>query len=330
MSVKGSRFFVNAASLAVSMCFSSLNWANSESTEYHGSRFKDIKKIVFSEPLAVLPNYQVSTERFGPKKPQDRNALLKAAVRTLRYQGDVFSFPHQQKLLQPNGICLSGRWLITESSNYMGQFKQGTDSLLLARASVALSGTTAKDKRAFGLALKIFPTQNKTKPVKTLNAFVMNSLGGVKVPHVYRLSLTNEPELGALPAFFKVSEALRIRSDLIAADRLISEKKGNYRFRPIQHLGQENDDKPVLAPYWLRLSPDKTIATVDQDDFRHELNVEHYPNNTLIWWIEVAEKTSKIKSPKKAEWRRIGKVLFNESIVSKACDQQLHFAHPKL
>ena len=295
---------------------------------YQGSSYNEIKQVIFSTPYSSLPHYQVNKKLFGNSGNSETNLLLQAARRTLTIKDDLFDFPQDQKLLQANGICFAGKWVIDKPSPYSGQFRYPTRSPVIARASVALSGTLQSDIRAFGLALKLFPGQDPDKPAPTLNAFVLNSMGGVRSKHVLDLSLDNAPPLGSLPSWGHVTTAYRLLRDLKAADKIVSKTKPDVSFRPVTQLAEYASNGPIVSPTWLRLRAPDELPRVDQTDFRDELRVQHYPQQQLIWLIEVAHDEGRGKS--KAQWQPIGKLIFSESITSQACDQRLHFAHPTL
>ena len=158
--------------------------------------------MVFTESYANLPNYLVDRSLFGDSGTNpETNYLLAAAHRTLTSRKDFYEFPQGQKLLQANGICFAGKWIIDRPSPFTGQFSYPTESLVMARASVLLSGTKQKDKRGFGFALKIIKGPDPNKVVPTLNAFVMHSMAGTRSQYVLDLVLDNEPPLGSLPPF---------------------------------------------------------------------------------------------------------------------------------
>jgi hypothetical protein len=294
---------------------------------YSGSSFTDIESIVFNQAYPSLPQYQVNKRFFGDAGKPAENHLAQAARRSLTLEDDIHEFPQGQKLLQANGICFAGKWIIEQSSAYTGQFRFPVNSLVIARASVSLGGTRQKDKRAFGMALKIFPVENPDETVRTLNAFVMHSMSGTRTRHVLDLVLDNEPPLGGLPPLSQIATALRLQKDLEKADEAISEGDPDIGFRPVEHLAVDQDSETV-APRWLRLKAPENMPRIDKDDFRDELRVEHYPGNELVWLIDVAADTGRGK--KQAEWLTIGKLVFNRSITSPACDQRLHFKHPPL
>lgn len=295
---------------------------------YEGSSYNAIKQAVFQSPYPELPHYRVEKKLFGKSGRNEDNHLLRAAKRTLTIEDDLLEFPQGQKLLNANGICFAGEWMVDAASPYTGLFQHPTRSPAIARASVALSGTEQSDKRAFGMALKLFPLNDSETVVPTLNAFVMHSMGGVRTKHVLDLALDNAPPLGALPSFTQLSVAYRLLRDLETADKLVSQTKPDVSYRPITHLAEYRTKGEVVAPVWLRLRAADELPRVDKNDFRDELRVEHYPQQKLIWLIDVAAGEDGKKS--NAEWLTIGKLVFSESITSPACDRRLHFAHPRL
>ena len=331
-------------------------------TAYEGSSFNEVKAKVFQAPYSTLPQYKVSRKHFGKPGKSENNAVLQAAKRTLTVAQDFWDFPRQQKLFQANGICFAGEWVIDTHSSYTGQFRHLTRTPVIARASVALSGTKRSNKRAFGMALKLFPAKNRDTVTPTLNVFVMNSMTGVRSDHVLDLVMDNEPSLGGLPPLSQMRVGYRLLKDFNAADKMLGAVKPDAGFRPISHLAgvtsnfNNNDgEKPSevnnsevnnrVAPKWLRLRPLPSLPRIDQDDFRDELRVEHYPEHQLTWLIEVAaphkelvaksetvNKTNAkvINKKSQAQWMTLGRVTLTQSVTSPVCDQQLHFAHPLL
>lgn len=290
-------------------------------------RFHSLVRTLFSTPYQQRPNYKVNRSLFGSKGDNKDNQLRIAARRTLNDESDLIDLPTRQKLLNANGICFSGQWLITEENMYSGLYKQGTVSPAIVRASVALSGTLQKDKRAFGMAIKLLP--DNLDNAASLNVFVLHSMGGTKTSHVLDLSMDNQPPLGRLPRWRDLSTALRLKRELELADKEQGAKKPSAAFRPVTIFADyQTPEGKTISPKWLRLSP--SIPTrIDQDDFRDELNVEHYPNKTIIYNIDVAPN-SNTGNKKHAQWQHIGELTLTASVTSSACDKQLHFKHPAL
>ncbi len=296
------------------------------------SSFNQIVDAVFSDPYETLPFYKVTKKQFGKSGDHPNNYVFQAATRSLLSDVDLYQFPNGQKIFQANGICFSGRWLIHDPSGYTGLFQKGTNVPVIARASVALDGTLQKHKRAFGMAVKLFPHSNPDQTVSTVNLFVMNSLGGVKTQYVLDLTLDNAPALGALPPFNKWRTMLRLQRDFTRADHALSGEKSDITYRPVRHLAavDSNTGEPIangIFPTWVRLSVDANTPRIDQNDFRDELRIDQYPDETLVWQIDVAKGEGSKK--KQAQWSRIGSLELTQSVRSKTCDQQLHFQHPK-
>ena len=256
--------------------------------------YSKIKATLFSQPYSQLPYYKVDAKRFGPSKPEQDNLLYQAARRTLESSQDWLIKAPGPKLFNANGICFAGSWSIDQHSSYTGLFSNGTDVKLLARASVVLSGTLKKHKRAFGLSLKLFPPNAE----HTYNIVTANSLSGKKTAHTLNLPLDNEPELTGLPPITQIGKLLRINKDLLAADKHQGASKERVNYRSVSHFaeytsshsapkaeennkGNDEADKHgkkkavVNTPTWVRLSA-KTIDRIDKDDFRDELNILHY------------------------------------------------------
>ena len=63
--------------------------------------------------------------------------------------------------------------------------------------------------------------------------------------------------------------------------------------------------------------------TVNAEDFRDEFILTN--NKKMVFNIAVASK----EVNEKKEWKTIGTITFDSSVVSKSCDHRLHFHHPK-
>ena len=308
---------------------------NSQSKDAPERYYDHVVREVFSDPYPFPPQYEVSRDLFDKGR---ENILLKHAKRTLSSNADFVELETKQKLLQANGICFAGIWRIANDSPYSGLYASSTNIPVIVRASVSLSGTKQKDKRAFGMAIKLFPGSH-ADGISTENLFVMHSLGGTKTKQVLRLAMTNEPALGELPPFSQLLTAYRLESDLEQADQLFSKDSANARFRPVSHIGkvdvrnapvntQKAEKRSFYAPRWLKLIPSPDTVYVDKDDFREELNVFHYPNHEIKWEIHAAnENEAGVDS---ALWQHIGTLTVTASVVSLTCDTRLHFNHPAI
>jgi len=286
-------------------------------------QFQNLVQRVFTQPYNHLPQYEVSKRNFGKKGDRPENQLFTAAKRTLSDLRDWLPSVTNPKLFNANGICFTGKWVIDTASNYTGLFAQNTRANVLARASVALSGTKQKHKRSFGMAVKIFDRNN----TESSNLFVMHSLAGTKTRHVLDLELDNHPKLGKLPAVSKIPTLLRIRKDLERADEMTGANKPELNYRSVVSLAElNNNSTQVVSPTWVKIVP-KTLHRADLNDFRNEMSVEHYPNRKIEYTLHVANGKKSEKD--KAVWMELGLLTLENSVVSRACDINLHFPHPK-
>ncbi len=291
------------------------------------ARYEDLVKVLFDQPYTTLPRYKVTKSLFKGKGKNAENYLLNDAKRTLSSNVDLLPEDQGQKLLQANGICFAGEWLIHKESEFSGLFSKGTRSPVIARASVSFSGTQKKERRALGLAVKLLPDDLGDNP--SLNVLTLHSVGGLKTPYLYELSLDNEPPLGRIPRLRDISTALTLKSIFLDADKQAGSLDPSISYRSVSSLaafGQEERAQKIISPRWLRFSP-ASSSRVDRNDFRDELRVENYSQQQLKYTIEVA--SAEVGSKSKAQWQNIGELIFNSSVTSKACDTRLHFAHPK-
>ena len=289
------------------------------STEYVGSNFNDVWDTISADIYENRPTVKVSTSKFLVK---GIDRLSKAAKRTISSREDLL--PVFDKLLHPNGTCLKGSWNITESTPYTGYYATGAEGLIIARASVALSDTTQKKYRGFGMAGKIYPTSSELHNgnLKTGNFFVIDDLAGTKEKYYTRAAMTNKPEtsvrfsmVGMLGLLIKAGKALG------SADS----EPGVRQLYEVSELGME-DTSGSITPKWMMILGDS--ERVSKKDFRDELNVDNY-QGALRFGIYVSDRSSKPKKRKSSGWKKIGFIEYNESASSYSCDHRLHFHHPK-
>ncbi len=288
--------------------------------------FDELTQKIWATPYTTLPQYKVSAKRFGSKKKNSANHLYTAATRTLNDTRSWLTEATEPKLFNANGICFKGTWLINQETPYNGAFQKGTHVNVIARASVALSGTKQKDKRSFGIAIKVFGKNNQ----QSANAFTMHSLAGTKTNAVLNLTLDNEPALKGVPPLSKIRTLLRIDKDLKRADKDTGTQHPKVNYRPLHTLAHlDTTDTSVLnthAPTWMRLTPITKPNINRSNDFREELTLNAEQPN-IEYRIDAA--TGDVGKKKHAQWKEIGLLVLNDSVISKGCDVNLHFTHPK-
>ena len=290
-----------------------------------GSSYTEVHDAVFNSAYQDLPAYEVNSDLFGPSGDNHTNLLLADARRTLTSDADLLDFPAGRKLLQPNGICFSGEWIMG-TTPYTGMLASGVRGLAIVRASVSLGGTRYRDKRAFSMAVKIFPTLDYALNVETRNLLVMESIAGSSRKYFHEAVMDNEPPLGGIPALNSLGTSLRIYKDMQRADTELSPAGANLTYRPVSSLAVANDPATAVSPRWIRLMLADNSIRIREDDFRNELNLSKYPGQEMTWVIEAADGHTAGKAH--AEWQTIGSLKLDKSITSPGCDLHLHFAHP--
>ena len=277
--------------------------------------FHQVWERVASDPLETLPQDEIS---FYKLFIWSRNIILEDAKRTLKDRADILA-PFD-KLAHPNGICLKGIWRIHSKSKYTGYFKKSSKALIIARASSAMSKTRRGEIRSFGFAGKLFPTTNPKKINKehTANFFVIDDLGGTDAAHYTDVAMTNEPTVTTTSEVLKnILYGIKVASAFAKSDK----NPGIRQLYEISELGERRTND-IITPKWMKIEA-KAGQSVDAEDFRDELIIKN--NKKLVFDISVA---SRVDDGKK-NWKTIGTISFDKSIVSGSCDHQLHFHHPK-
>ncbi len=305
--------------LSVFILFTLLGYAKDMSLdrEQKGNHisFAELWGEVVSDPLDRLPQESVS---FFKLYSSGKNTLLKDSQRTLDEHSDILE-PFE-KLAHPNGICLKGVWEIDSKNIFSGYFKQSSQALIIARASTAMSNTKSGDIRSFGFAGKLFPTMSADlKSEERANFFLIDDLGGTDALYYRDVELTNEPSASIN---FEVVKNMLYALEVSRVFNIADENPGIRQLYEISQLG-ESESKNIITPKWMKIEAQEAPKKVDAKDFRDELNIKD--GESLIFNIFVANKMIN----KERDWQKIGRITFDESIVSSSCDNRLHFHHPK-
>lgn len=305
-------FILMSAVFTLSACSQQLSLPKEQKSE--NMSFNSVWTEVASDPLEILPQTKVSYLKLFSK---GEDIILKDAQRTLSDHSDLLE-PFE-KLAHPNGICLKGIWKIDTPNIYAGYFKKGSEALMITRASSAMSNTKSGEVRSFGFAGKLFPTlnPNKVDTQHTGNFFLIDDLGGTKAAHYGDEELTNEPSISLNREALKHTfYALKVASTFSKVDQQSSIRQ----MYEISYLGEDKSQKNI-TPKWMKVEPVNSIKE-NVKDFRDELRIPE--GKHLLFNIFV---TSEVVDGKK-NWQKIGTIVFDASVVSKSCDQRLHFHHP--
>ncbi len=323
-----------------------------EDTAFPGSTFREVGDAVFANPYQrvwgapdapPLPVYDVTLASvIHGALQKGRTALLKAAERTVDSRADLRWGPDRtgfRRLLHPNGICLSGRWQITEPSEYSGYFATGKTALVVARYSTCCTETRRGSTRSLSMVGKLFPTDdpNDTRLVRTANFITQQDIGGDHTDYINDAELRNAPDTtvlrrgaGGLPVILATGMALA-RADRMPSIRQLYE---------IAELGKTVGE-PTRTPEFLRfvVAPEQPRIAGDRLDFRDEIMSQIYdrgdpaPKRTLTFLIEVTDEGHTTGPPFRerrtfSNWRRIGRIVFDRAAASHNGDAVIHFSHP--
>ncbi|MBU0993041.1 MAG: hypothetical protein KJ737_11155 [Proteobacteria bacterium] len=312
----------NSWVMIVLMCVFSVNLISCDTSakpEYNGSTFSEVWGKIESDPYTELPHQSVTVSSFFEKSV---NILYKAALRTINDRNDTLD--HFDKLLHPNGVCLSGTWNITEENPYTGYFSMNSQALIIVRASVALSDTDKGNYRGFGFTGKLFPTTDPDHAdlLQTANFFTIDNLSGTLTDHYMDVSLTNEPGIFSNNAS---SNLLGVGFYAAMALGMADRNPGIRQLYEISELGLSDTDT-AITPKWMKIAATPGQIRVDENDFRDELNLNNYPDNEISFDIYV---TSQDSTSSNKTWLYVGNILLTDYSASESCDHCLHFHHPE-
>lgn len=317
---------------------------------YSGSRFADVRDAIFANPYqpvwtrdgsAPLPVYKVTLSSVlrGILSFGKRYLFKQAIERTvdshadLRWGADGKGF---RRLLHPNGICLTGRWKITEDTEYSGYFRKGSEALAVGRYSTCCTETRRGHTRSLALVGKLFPTtdENHPQPQRTASFFTQQDIAGERTDYINDAELRNAPDVhawrrgGGVPILLLTGIVFQ-RVDKEPAQRQLYQ---------IAELGKPADE-PTRTPKYMRLLISPEQPRIAALDFRDEVMAQIFdpadvtPKRSLTFNIEVTDEGA-AHGPGVAQhvtfsnWRRIGNLVFDNAVVSYNGDFVIHFNHP--
>lgn len=323
-----------------------------EDRNYHGSRYSEVRNAIFANPYQeiwgtndapTLPVYEVTLAGLiGGLLPFGKpSQFFQATERTVDASTDLRWGPNregQRRLLHPNGVCLTGLWEITEQTGYSGYFKAGSLALTIGRYSTCCTETRRGHIRSLALAGKLYPTTNPDHPeaLRTANFFTQQDLGGEYTDFINDAELRNAPDTRSwrrktgLPVFL-LEGLMFIRADKEPSHRQLYQ---------IAELGKPAGE-PTRTPEFMRLRVVPGQARIEGTalDFRDEVMAQIYdrgdsaPKRSLSFAIDVSDSGVTKGTPVYqrriiSDWRTIGKLTFNEAVVSYNGDFVLQFNHP--
>ncbi len=323
-----------------------------EDLSYAGSRFSEVRDALFANPYQkawgsdgqpALPTYEVTLASVlrGVLSRGKQYLFRQATERAvdshsdLRWGADGKGF---RRLLHPNGVCLTGRWEITEDTKYSGYFRKGSQALVVGRYSTCCSETRRGHTRSLALVGKLFPTTdaNHPKPLRTASFITQQDIAGEHTDYINDAVLLNAPDVhswrrGSGVPILLVTGALFQRVDKEPTARQLYQ---------VAELGKP-EGETTRSPEFMRLLvvPEQPRIEGEALDFRDEIMAQIFdrddatPKRTLGFNIEVTDEGSTRGTPVLerrtfSNWRRIGRLTFDNAVASYNGDFVIHFNHP--
>jgi hypothetical protein len=235
-------------------------------------------------------------------------------------------------------VCLTGRWRITEATPYSGYFRQQSEALVVARYSTCCTETRRGHTRSLALAGKLFPTIDAEHPelLRTASFITQQDIAGERTETINDAELRNAPDVHA----WRRGSGLPVLIITGLVFQLVDKEPAQRQLYPIAELG-ETADTPTRCPQFLRLRVVSEQARIAGEalDFRDEVMAQIFdsgnpaPQRTLEFDIEVSDE-GVTRGPGVARhvdiinWRRIGRLIFDDAVVSYNGDFVVHFNHP--
>ena len=323
-----------------------------EDRAYSGSRFSEVRDALFANPYQKvwgtpgnppLPIYQVTLGSVvrGILPFGQPYLFRKATERAVDSAADLRWGPSgkgYRRLLHPNGICLTGRWTITQETQYSGYFRKGTQALLIGRYSTCCSETRRGHNRSLSLVGKLFPTADPAhaERLRTASFITQEDIGGDITDYINDAELRNAPNTTAS----RRGSGMPILAITGLVFGLVDRKPSIRQLYEIAELGKAGDE-PTRAPTFMRLLVASEHPRIQGEglDFRDEIMAQIYdagdpaPKRTLSFHIEVTDEGETRGLPIRERrtfrnWQRIGNITFDAAAASYNGDFVVHFHHP--
>jgi hypothetical protein len=323
-----------------------------EDRAYRGSRFSEVRDAILANPYqkvwgtageTPLPIYDVTLPSavrgiLPLGSPYFFRQAVARAVDSradLRWGADRKGF---RRIIHPNGICLTGLWEISQPTPYSGYFQTDSQALVIGRYSTCCTETRRGRERSLSLVGKLFPTTdpNHGELLSTANFMTQQDIGGDRTDYINDAELRNAPDTTSWRRGFGVP-VLLIEAILFMK---IDKEPTQRQLYPIAELGKP-DDEPTRAPAFMRLLVDPGQPRIAGEglDFRDEIMAQIFDRGdpaakrTLTFHIEVTDEGSTrgpnfLQRRTFTNWRRIGRLIFDNAVASYNGDFVIHFTHP--
>jgi hypothetical protein len=323
-----------------------------EDRAYRGSRFHEVRDAIFANPYqkvwgregeAPLPRARVTIASvYKGILPFGRPFLFRqASERTVDSHADLrfgADGKGSRRIFHPNGVCLTGLWKINEDTPYSGYFRKGSRALVIGRYSTCCSETRRGEIRSLSLVGKLYPTTDPdhAEPLPTASFITQEDVGGDRTRYINDAELRNAPDITP----WRRGRAVPILALAGILFSLVDPKATMRQLYQIAELGKA-EGEPTRAPQFMRLlvAADQPRIEGEALDLRDEVMAQIFdkddpiPRRKLVFDIEVTD-TGKgldllgLVRWKFENWRRIGRLSFDDATVSYNGDHVIHFNHP--
>lgn len=282
--------------------------------------FHEVRARIFDHPLVeptpppfgFLPELSLLMEALSGRLSKRLAATL---VNTDDFKDSVLKPIHRQ------GICADAAWDMEVATSATGLFESGTHVNGIVRFA---SGTNRAEysrvlPRNFGIAIKLFPGSDADAPVHSANAFVFDQYGlAGEVRPGFLVKNAGAPDI----TFSNVTNGTRLlnrmgnfvlgRFDKPALSRPL------YQLAEVNGAGQAVFAADMPARMVLVAQHPERFPVPVPEDYRRELAA--YAPGTLKFDVLIAMDAADDPT-------RVGTLTILNTVLSAACDAELHFAH---
>ena len=279
-----------------------------------------VRREVFKAPLTTLP-YRPGLSVLDLTKLFFLT-LGDLATRSARTFVDEVDFKDDgPKWLHPDGVCAEMQWTIESPSKATGLFAAGTKVPGIIRFSSGTNDTLYvpnKAARIFGLAIKLFPTQDADQAVITSNIQTLDNNGFERATRKSFFnadpgSKENVYYTNVAPAHSAVGITLAKFFDRFDRPNFVRPVYASARF----------DANGVavpfpMVPYEVRFIPRVATKRDIPADFRDE--IRGYGAGEIKFDIGMYHAGDQ-------RFEKLGEIVVGKPMVSDVCDLSLHFHH---
>jgi hypothetical protein len=324
-----------------------------EDRTYNGSRFSEVRDALFANPYQKvwgrddgergLPVYEVTLLNVlrGILSFNKGYLFRQATERAVDSHADLRWGPDGKgfrRLLHPNGVCLIGLWEITEETRWSGYFRKGSKALVVGRYSTCCTETRRGHTRSLALVGKLFPTTDASDPqqFQTASFITQQDIAGEHTDYLNDAELRNAPDVHA----WRRGIGLPILLITGALFQSVDRQPSHRQLYQIAELGKSKSE-PTRSPEFMRLLvvPEQPRIEGEALDFRDEIMAQIFdrgdatPKRTLTFRIEATDDGSTRGTPVLqrrvfTDWRSIGRLTFDNAVISYNSDFVIHFNHP--